>query len=61
LSLLGFLACCVGIILTIAMGSLGGVLIYLQLTGQANCLDYPPVSLEKPTEGDTMEPVQEEG
>jgi hypothetical protein len=40
---LGYFLCCVGIILTIAIGFLGHVLIYLQLTGQPNCLDYPPV------------------
>jgi len=39
LSFLGFFLCCVGIFLTIAFAILGGVLAYLQLTGQPNCLD----------------------
>jgi len=41
-AMLGFFLCCVGIIMTIAITSLGSVLAYLQLTGQPNCLDYPP-------------------
>jgi len=36
----GMLLCCIGFFLTIAIPWLGGGLAYLQLTGQANCLDY---------------------
>jgi len=39
---LGYCLCCVGIILTITIIVLGTVLIYLQLTGQPNGLDYSP-------------------
>jgi len=40
-SISGIILLGVGIILTAAVASLGGTLIYLQLTGQPNCLDYP--------------------
>jgi hypothetical protein len=38
-AMLGMILCCVGAFMTLAISWLGGVLIYLQLTGQANCLD----------------------
>jgi membrane-anchored glycerophosphoryl diester phosphodiesterase (GDPDase) len=42
LSMLGYFLCCVGIILTGAIYIFGSALVYLQLTGQPNCLGYPP-------------------
>jgi len=39
-SIVGIVLCVVGIILTIAIGWLGTTLVYLQLTGQPNGLDY---------------------
>jgi hypothetical protein len=42
LSSLGLLLCCVGVVFTLAITSLGSALAYLQLTGQPNCLDLPP-------------------
>jgi len=42
LAMLGVFLCCVGIIFTAAIPLLGLALAYLQLTGQPNCLDYPP-------------------
>jgi hypothetical protein len=49
LSMLGLILCIVGVILTITVSWLGVVLIYLQLTGQPNCLDYYQSPLESGT------------
>jgi len=42
LAMLGFFLCGIGIIFTIALSWLGTSLAYMRLTGQPNCLDYPP-------------------
>jgi hypothetical protein len=42
-SMLGMFLCCVGCILTMMIMYIGIPLMYLQLTGQPNCLDYPPL------------------
>ena len=52
----GYFLCCVGIILTIALPYLGQVLIYLQLTGQPNCLEYPPQFTSFPNALPEIEP-----
>ena len=60
---IGYILCCVGVILTLAIVWLGAALAYLQLTGQPNCLDYAamqhPMETAYSTETDTSteEPV----
>jgi len=55
---LGVFLCCIGLVMTVALSWLGGVLAYMQLTGEPNCLDYMPSFLEQPFE----QPLQlEEG
>jgi len=41
-SCLGMILCCIGIFLTIPISCLGAALVYIQLTGQFHCRDYPP-------------------
>jgi len=55
-SMLGFCLCCVGIILTYAICMLGMALIYLQLTGQPNGLDYSPPFPGMPNAFSEIEP-----
>jgi hypothetical protein len=43
LTMMGYILCCVGVVFTVAIFSLGTTLAYLQLTGQPNCLDFPPL------------------
>ena len=45
---LGIFLCCVGLVLTAAVGVFGGTLAYMQLTSQPNSLDYPQYTVVRP-------------
>ena len=47
---IGYILCCVGVVLTLAIVWLGAALAYLQLTGQPNCLDYAAIRFQADVE-----------